>query len=290
MSSKRSTATLNTSVTCRFPSLHNMIQLTLLSLCLSSLGTLVPASAGDQEPIYLRGVPPELREKILAFHRVLNTPDNFITPAPPDPKPSRVGFGLAEVSMDDTTSQAGSDKDAGELQSDLFRFSNKVTVPHTMHSMVPDLSDRQNFVNFIERKEKIRQRIQIEWKRFIKWRAHKRKKRSLKRRIMRTLNHRLKIQFGRVNITGKRTKEELKAFKRRKRILKRKIKRRLKQKQRISGLRKLPGRASLPEHRLKMKTRNGRMGQRQRLKEKLNKRPPRTSWTTLSSTSPPKSQ
>ena len=260
-----------------------MLQLTLILLseilfsCLG--GRLDPASAGDKEPIYLRGVPPELREKILAFHRVLNTPDNFTAPSPPGPgldtdsEPSRVGFGLAEVSMDDMTTQAGPDKDAGELQSDLFRFSNKVTVPHNKHSVVPDLSNRQNFVNFIERKEKIRQRIQMEWKRFIKWRAHKRKKRSLKRSIMRTLNQRLKNQFGRVDITGKRTKEEVKAFKRRKRILKRKIKRRLKQKQRINGSRRLPGRDSLPEHRLRIKTRNGRRGQRQRQKEN---RPQRT--------------
>ena len=110
----------------------------------------------------------------------------------------------------------------------------------------------------------------MEWKRFIKWRAQKRKKKRLKRRIMRTLNQRLKNQFGRVNITGKRTKEEVKAFNRRKRILKRKIKRRLKQKQRINRSRKLPGRASLPEQRLKIKTRNIRRGQRQRQKTKSN--------------------
>ena len=262
--------------------MNSLIQFTLLLLFLFQFlssclgGRLVPASAGDQEPIYLRGVPPELREKILAFHRVLNTPDNFTAPSPPepgldpDPEPSRVGFGLAEVSMDDMTIQAGPDKDAGELQNDLFRFSNKVTVPHNKHSVVPDLSNRQNFVNFIERKEKIRQRIQVEWKRFIKWRAQKRKKKRLKRRIMRTLNQRLKNQFGRVNITGKRTKEEVKAFNRRKRILKRKIKRRLKQKQRINRSRKIPGRASLPEQRLKIKTRNIRRGQRQRQKTKSN--------------------
>ena len=252
---------------------HSVILLSLCQILSSCLGgRLVPASAGE-EPIYLRGVPPELREKILAFHRVLNTPDNFTDPGPADPQPSRVGFSLAEVSADDMNTQTEPDKEAGELQSDLLRFSNKVTVPHNTHSVVPDLSNRQNFVNFIERKEKIRQRIQTEWKRFIKWRAHKRKKRSLKRSIMRTLNQRLKNQFGRVDITGKRTKEEVKAFKRRKRILKRKIKRRLKQKQRINGSRRLPGRDSLPEHRLRIKTRNGRRGQRQRQKEN---RPQRT--------------
>lgn len=260
--------------------MNNILQQTLilyqmLSSCLG--GRLVPSSPGEQDPIYLRGVPPELREKILAFHRVLNTPDNFTiaAPAPPDTSRadsggSRGGFGLAEVSMDDMNTKAGPDKDAGELQSDLFRFSSKVTVPHNVHTVMPDLSNRQNFVNFIERKEKIRQRIQTEWKRFIKWRAQKRKKKRLKRRIMRTLNQRLKNQFGRVSLTGKRTKEEVKAFNRRKRILKRKIKRRLKQKQRINRSRKIPGRASLPEQRLKTKTRNLRKGKRQRQKTKLN--------------------
>ena len=259
--------------------LHTLLLYQILSSGLG--GRLVPASPGDQEPIYLRGVPPELREKILAFHRVLNTPDNFTaaaaSPSGPDPDPSRAesggssrGFGLAEVSKDDMNIKAGPDKDAGELQSDLFRFSSKVTVPHNVHSVMPDLSNRQNFVNFIERKEKIRQRIQTEWKRFIKWRAQKRKKKRLKRRIMRTLNQRLKNQFGRVNLTGKRTKEEVKAFNRRKRILKRKIKRRLKQKQRINRSRKIPGRASLPEQRLKTKTRNLRKGKRQRQKTKLS--------------------
>ena len=151
---------------------HSVILLSLCQILSSCLGgRLVPASAGE-EPIYLRGVPPELREKILAFHRVLNTPDNFTAPSPPGPgldtdsDPSRVGFGLAEVSMDDMTTQAGCDKDAGELQSDLFRFSSKVKVPHSGHSnMAPNLNNRQNFVNYIQRKEKLRQRIQQEWRR-----------------------------------------------------------------------------------------------------------------------------
>ena len=121
----------------------------------------------------------------------------------------------------------------------MSRFSSKVTVPHTAHTnLAPNLSSRQNFVNFIQRKEKIRQRIQQEWKRFIKWRTQKRKKKRLKRRIMRTLNKRLKNQFGRIGLSGKRTKEEIKAFNRRKKLLKRKIKRRLKHKQKMRHVRR----------------------------------------------------
>ena len=60
----------------------------------------------------------------------------------------------------------------------------------------------------------------------------------------------------------------MKAFNRRKKILKRKIKRRLRQKQRINLARKIPGRASLPEQRLK--TRNMRKGKQR--KNKKNKK------------------
>ena len=146
-------------------------------------------------------------------------PPSFTQPPPSvTPEPERKsgkspmgGFGLAEASSDDMKKKKVMDKDAGELQNDLFRFSNKVTIPHSGHSnLTPNLSKRQNFVNYIQRKEKLRQRIQQEWKRFIKWRTQKRKKKRLKRRIMRTLNKRLKNQFGRIGLSGKRTKEEMK--------------------------------------------------------------------------------
>ena len=87
---------------------------------------------------------------------------------------------------------------------------------------------------------------------------------------MRTLNQRLKNQFGRLGLSGKRTKEEIKAFNRRKKILKRKIKMRLRQKQRLNLARKIPGRASLPEHRLKTKSRNIRRNKKQKRGSKKN--------------------
>ena len=255
--------------------------LLLLTMLPSALaGVIVTTTAGLEDPPYLRGVPIELREKILAFHRVLSTPDNFTQPPPPttpatESKSPMGGFGLAEATSDDMKKKKEVDKDAGELQNDLFRFSNKVTVPHSGHSNItPNLSNRQNFVNFIQRKEKLRQRIQQEWKRFMKWRTQKRKKKRLKRRIMRTLNQRLKNQFGRLGLSGKRTKEEMKAFNRRKKILKRKIKRRLRQKQKINISRKAPGRASLPEQRLKVKARNLRKGKRSKSNKKTDKAKP----------------
>ena len=125
-------------------------------------GRLVPAGAGgDADSPYLRGVPPELRldsgqlsdinltvnikllysfrDKILAFHRVLSSPDNFTgsaasgqVPASPGHEESggggassggnMRGFGLAEVSSEDEARRDKPvDKDAGELQTDLFR-------------------------------------------------------------------------------------------------------------------------------------------------------------------------
>ena len=244
-------------------------------------GRLVPVNLGDNDTDspYLRGVPPELREKILAFHRVLSSPDNFTVPAPSTPSKKPVddnnggGFGLQEVSEDDELKKV-IDEDTGELERDLFRFSSKVTVPHNTHTNINNLNNRQNFINFIQRKEKLRQRIQQEWKRFMKWRTQKRKKKRLKRRIMRTLNQRLKNQFGRLGLSGKRTKEEMKAFNRRKKILKRKIKRRLRQKQKINISRKAPGRASLPEQRLKVKARNLRKGKRSKSNKKTDKAKP----------------
>merc|ERR1712150_156012 len=93
----------------------------------------------------------------------------------------------------------------------------------------------------------------------------------LKRRIMRTLNKRLKNQFGRIGLSGARTKKEIKAFNRRKKLLKRKIKRRLKHKQKMRHVRRIPGRASLPEQRLK--TRNLRNGPKlNKKKKKSNKK------------------
>ena len=222
-----------------------MILLVLLVGQQAMAGVIVSTTAQLDDPPYLRGVPVELREKIIAFHRVLSTPDNFSQPAPAEPEEPRgrqgsmAGFGLAEASSDDMKRKAEVDKDAGELQNDLFRFSNKVTIPHSGHSnLTPALSNRPNFVNFIQRKEKLRTRIQQEWRRFIKWRTQKRKKKRLKRRIMRTLNKRLKNQFGRIGLSGKRTKEEIKAFNRRKKLLKRKIKRRLKHKQKMRHVRR----------------------------------------------------
>ena len=100
---------------------------------------MVPVSNTDTDSPYLRGVPPELREKILAFHRVLSSPDNFTAnsgqntfPAPPsEPDYNNVGaganrgggggFGLQEVSKDDEVKKPLNDEDNGELQSDLFR-------------------------------------------------------------------------------------------------------------------------------------------------------------------------
>ena len=107
---------------------------------------MVPVSNTDTDSPYLRGVPPELREKILAFHRVLSSPDNFTAnsgqntfPAPSsEPDYNNVGaganrgngggFGLQEVSKDDEVKKPLNDEDNGELQSDLFRYFFNIVI------------------------------------------------------------------------------------------------------------------------------------------------------------------
>ena len=139
----------------------------LLLLLLAALPLLcLPAPT---EPPYLRGVPEELRDKILAFHRVLNTPDNFSAAAAPAPR-SFGGVGLQEAGRGGVAGlQEASEEDEarrqeearlhkGELQDDLFRFSSKVSVPHSVHTGLGP--NRQNFVNFMRRKERLRSRIQ----------------------------------------------------------------------------------------------------------------------------------
>ena len=225
-------------------------RLALLALLLPSLlaspGSFLPVEPGGDRSSQLLGVPLELRDKILAFHRQLETPDNFTAPSPPSlpplPPPSapRVA-GLAEWSKEDEAKRRQEEAMVtGELQSDLFRFSSKVSTPHVRHFGLKPTSypSKQNFISFLKRQARLRERIKKEWKRFIKWRVQKRKRKRLKRRINRRLNTKLRKKFGSINLKGKNTKEEIIAFRKRKKQLKRRIAKRLRSTLRLKKLQK----------------------------------------------------
>ena len=248
----------------------------LLVISCTLCGVFCSAISSDPQS-QLRGVPEELREKILAFHRVLSAPDNFTSgprlPAPPPPPPPSSGPGLQEYTEEDERRREEERRTVkGEIQTDLFRFSDKVSVPHSSHTGLTPEPNRQNFVSYMRRKDKLRQRIQREWRRFIKWRAQKRKKKRLKRRIRKALNKRLKKHFGKVGNNGKRTREEVKAFKRRKKMLKKRIRRRFLEKRKMRRMRLVPGQASLPEQRLKQKQLLNRKTKKRRGKKRKGAR------------------
>ena len=230
----------------------------LLPVLLASPGSFLPVEPGGDRSNQLLGVPLELRDKILAFHRQLETPDNFTAPSPPPPPPSsstapRVA-GLAEWSKEDEAARRQEEAMVtGELQSDLFRFSSKVSTPHVSHFGLKPTSypSKQNFISFLKRQARLRERIKKEWKRFIKWRVQKRKRKRLKRRINRRLNTKLRKKFGSINLKGKNTKEEIVAFRKRKKQLKRRIAKRLRSTLRLKKLQKKKSRLGGQERSLK---------------------------------------
>ena len=176
----------------------------------------------------LRGVPVELRDKILAFHRQLDSPDNFTikTTARPNTKVA----GLAEWTKEDDAVRKREEAEVrGELQTDLIRFSSKVAIPHASHFGLKPTKhpSKENFVHFLKRQARLRERIRKEWKRFMKWRLQKRKRKKLKRKINRRLNNQLRKRYGYHKPKGKRSKEEIISFRKRKRKLKKRIARRL---------------------------------------------------------------
>jgi hypothetical protein len=201
----------------------------LSALCLSpclagSFLPITPGGPGDQ----LRGVPLELRDKILAFHRQLEAPDNFTKPTPPAPAARARPAGLQEWTEEDELQRRREEAEVkGELQTDLFRFQDKVSIPHSSHfGLKPtNYPSKQNFINFLKRQARLREKIRKEWKRFVKWRIQKRKRKRLKRRINRRLNTQLRKKFG--PKSKMKTKEELVAYRKRKRRLKRRIRSRL---------------------------------------------------------------
>ena len=206
----------------------SMLSMLVFFPTFASSGSFFPVSSDRNSLSALRGVPVELRDKILAFHRQLDSPDNFTikTTARPNTKVA----GLAEWTKEDDAVRKREEAEVrGELQTDLIRFSSKVAIPHASHFGLKPTKhpSKENFVHFLKRQARLRERIRKEWKRFMKWRLQKRKRKKLKRKINRRLNNQLRKRYGYHKPKGKRSKEEIISFRRRKRNLKKRIARRL---------------------------------------------------------------
>ena len=206
----------------------SMLSMLVFFPTFASSGSFFPVSSDRNSLSALRGVPVELRDKILAFHRQLDSPDNFTikTTARPNSKVA----GLAEWTKEDEALRKREEEEVkGELQTDLFRFSSKVAIPHSSHFGLKPTGQpsKENFVHFLKRQARLRERIRKEWKRFMKWRLQKRKRKKLKRKINRRLNNQLRKRYGYHKAKGKRSKEEVVSFRKRKKKLKKRIARRL---------------------------------------------------------------
>ena len=144
-----------------------------------------------------KSLPVDLRDKILAFHRQLDAPDNFKTTIRPNAK---VAAGLAEwTKEDDVVGKEDKDEVRGELQADFFRFSREVA---------------------IQAEERVRERDRKEWERLLK-----------SRKVSRRLNKQLRKRFGHHKIKEEWSEEEIVAFRKMKRKLKKRIARRLRVKE-----------------------------------------------------------
>ena len=211
-------------------SMTSMLSMLVLFPTPSSPGSFFPVSSKRNSLSALRGVPVELRDKILAFHRQLEAPDNFtIIKTTARPNKGKVA-GLAEWTKEDDVVRKRDEAEVrGELQTDLFRFSSKVAIPHSSHFGLKPTKypSKENFVHFLKRQARLRERIRKEWKRFMKWRLQKRKRKKLKRKINRRLNNQLRKRYGYHKAKGKRSKEEIVSFRKRKKKLKKRIARRL---------------------------------------------------------------
>ena len=210
-------------------SMTSMLSMLVLFPTPSSPGSFFPVSSKRNSLSALRGVPVELRDKILAFHRQLEAPDNF-TIFKTTARPNGRVAGLAEWTKEDDVVRKRDEAEVrGELQTDLFRFSSKVAIPHSSHFGLKPTKypSKENFVHFLKRQARLRERIRKEWKRFMKWRLQKRKRKRLKRKINRRLNNQLRKRYGYHKAKGKRSKEEIISFRKRKKKLKKRIARRL---------------------------------------------------------------
>jgi hypothetical protein len=179
------------------------------------------------EALDLSEVPDQLRERILHFHRVLDTPDNFSVSTQPPPERRYPLAGLQEAGPEDSSRNAEPVSEPLELQADLFRFSDRISPPPTAGDPT-----RQILVRMRESKVEVRRRLRTEWQQFLQWRGRRRQRRRMRRRIMKMLQRKLEKRFGPLPPDQWRTIQENSVFKTTKRIIRKKIRQLMRRKAR----------------------------------------------------------
>jgi len=178
----------------------------------------------ETQALDLSEVPAQLRERILHFHRVLDTPDNFSASSTQPPEMRYPLAGLQEAEPEDVSRHSESTEPL-ELQADLFRFSDRISPPAGDPT-------RQILVRMRESQAEVRRRLRTEWQHFLKWRNRQRRRRRMRRRIMKMLQRKLEKRFGPLPPGQWRTIQENSVFKTTKRIIRKKIRRLMRRKAR----------------------------------------------------------
>lgn len=185
----------------------------------------------------LSEVPAQLRERILQFHRVLDAPDNFsTTPRSEDTTTTRRFYPLAGLQEDDETS-LGDKKPAApeplELQTDLFRFSDRLSPPPPDSPGGGSSLPVQNILERMrESQSEMRRRLRQEWQQFQRWRRRQRRRRRMRRRIMKMLQRKLEKRFGPLPPGQWELIQQNSVFRTTKRIIRKKIRRLMRRKMR----------------------------------------------------------
>lgn len=248
------------------PDLRLLWQRTLLTL------TVTMTMMSGSEALDLSEVPAQLRERILHFHRVLDTPDNFsVTPeAPPEPPRTYPLAGLQEAE-EETAGAERAPPEPLELQEDLFRFAGRISPP--LSQSKPPQGATVPTHNILQRMHEsqveIRLRLRKEWQQFLRWRSRQRRRRRMRRRIMKMLQKKLEKRFGPLPPGQWRAIQNNSVFRTTKRIIRKKIRRLMRRKKR----KKKKMAAGIPVAnrgggRKKKKTRRGRKRKKGRKKQR----------------------
>ena len=220
-------------------------------LCHFFIVTLISLPLLQSKVVNLEGVSPHLKEKILKFHQVLDTPENFTagddTGAAATREPRYGLAGLQEAGKSDEL-RPKAVVTASDLQRDIFRFSDRLSPP----------ADSGTLYSGLQRsKDRRKRRMQREWRKFLSWRKKSRRRRSLKRRIMKMLRRKLEERLGSLSRARWAGIKRNKAFKSKRRVIQQRIRAKLREK-RKRKLRRKPDKKKNKRKRKKNRRRKKR--------------------------------